>query len=304
MSIDLIEIIKDKYPDMASERLADELGLSIHQLRRIVSRNKIKKSANFLKNQHNELLKHKKLSYIRNKIEYIPSPIQENIIIGSLLGDGTLSKYGRSKESHYREHGCREQSDYRKWKFEHLKNLDFKFFEHYKYPEIKSPSHYMYSEYHKAMYKNGTKTISKEIISKLNHPIGLLCLYLDDGTLVIDRYKRKNRIHLFPRVTLYTQSFTLEENDLLQKHIEKVFGIKFIKKSRKDGHGVVLQCNYRDDIIKFLEIINNNHPLLDCMKHKLDLNYALERSKKTYQKRFPKHDIIIDRIEKIQEESG
>ena len=32
--------------------------------------------------------------------------IEQNILIGSILGDGNLALYGRSKNAHYREHGA------------------------------------------------------------------------------------------------------------------------------------------------------------------------------------------------------
>lgn len=59
-----------------------------------------------------------------NKI-YNKTEIEQNIIIGSVLGDGSLALYGRSKNTYYREHGCDEQIPYRTWKCKNLYNLDF-----------------------------------------------------------------------------------------------------------------------------------------------------------------------------------
>lgn len=295
INAELLKIIKEKYPNMNTEKLAQELNLSIHQIRRIVSKNKIAKSHVFKQQLIRELQQKRALAYEDNIIEYKPSQFQENIIVGSLLGDGSLACYGRSKESFYREHGCRKQADYRAWKAEMLASLDFKYYDQYEAPSIKSPSNLLYSYYHKLFYKNGRKRITPQILTKLNHPIGLLCLYLDDGTLVIDRYIRKNRIHLFPRITIYSQSFSENENILLQKHVLDTFGVQFILKKRKDGKGYVLQCNYRDHIIFFLQIIQHQHPLLECMHYKMDLESALISTKARYQIHYPNHEIIIDR---------
>ncbi|MCD4712425.1 MAG: hypothetical protein K8R73_04010 [Clostridiales bacterium] len=65
-------------------------------------------------------------------------------------------------------------------------------------------------------------------------------------------------------------------------------------KKCRDGEAYVLQCNSRDQIINFLKIIEYQHPLLDCMRYKLDLESTLIAKKSDYQKKYPKHDVIID----------
>lgn len=51
--------------------------------------------------------------------------LERNIIVGSLLGDGSLALYGRSKNAYYREHSCNKQAPYRQWKADKLKKLNF-----------------------------------------------------------------------------------------------------------------------------------------------------------------------------------
>lgn len=80
-------------------------------------------------------------------------------------------------------------------------------------------------------------------------------------------------------------------------HLYKTFNFQFILKQRKDGYGVVLQCNYRDDIINFLDIIKTSHPLLTCMNYKLDLKTAMLTKKEHYKKLYPNLQIILDRYE-------
>lgn len=69
--------------------------------------------------------------------KYIPTEIEENIIIGSLLGDGSLALYGRSKNAYYREHGCDAQIQYRLWKSEKLQRLNFSLNTNCKYAKLK-----------------------------------------------------------------------------------------------------------------------------------------------------------------------
>lgn len=292
------QIIVERYPSSDSQALADELNISIHQLRRYVKKHKIVKTEAYLKSVINKMHFEKERAYQNNRVVFTPNEVQDNIIIGSLLGDGSLARYGRSKESHYREHGCIAQSDYRKWKAKILNSLHFNYHENTSTAGIKSPSNVLFSKYHQIFYDKGRKQISHEIMKRLTHPIGLLCLYLDDGSLVIDRYIRNNTIHLFPRITIYSQSFTEQENLLLRDHFYTQFNISFILKKRNDGHGIVLQCNYRDDIIRFLDLFMpySSDKLLFCMRYKLDLNHAMMLRSEEYKKKYPNYDITIDRI--------
>ena len=83
--------------------------------------------------------------------------IERNIIVGSLLGDGSLALYGRSINAHYREHGCHEQSDYRKWKAQQLKRLDFKFSDTCKWPKVYSLSRERFTKLYHMFYINKIK---------------------------------------------------------------------------------------------------------------------------------------------------
>jgi hypothetical protein len=70
--------------------------------------------------------KETEMPFVENTKIYAMNRLERNIIIGSLLGDGSLALYGRSKNAYYREHGCTRQVPYRQWKADKLKNLDFK----------------------------------------------------------------------------------------------------------------------------------------------------------------------------------
>ena len=163
---------------------------------------------------------------------------QKNIIIGSLLGDGSLALYGRSKNAHYREHGCEKQLGYRKWKQEKLVNLDFKID---KSGNLHSPSHPIYSDLYNIMYNSsGEKILTPEVLALLTHPIGLACLYMDDGSLVIDSSQNKTTKYLFPRISIYTLCFSKSENEVLINHIKNYFNIQFKLKKHHDGKNYII----------------------------------------------------------------
>lgn len=219
------------------------------------------------------------LNNYSNKI-YNISEIEENIIIGSLLGDGTISLYGRSKNAYYREHGSVEQLNYRLWKYEKLKNLDFKINTNYKYPKISSHCNIYFTNLYNKFYINKIKTITEDNIKLLTHPIGLACFYMDDGTLVIDSVKRKdNSIYIFPRISLYTLSFSENENIILKNHLENTFGIKTKIKYRKDGKKTILEINKKEDVINFIDIVKPYVSEIPCMKYKIDLEKRFKEKK-------------------------
>ncbi|MCH3964289.1 MAG: hypothetical protein LKE46_08420 [Clostridium sp.] len=153
--------------------------------------------------------------------------IERNIIVGSLLGDGSLALYGRSKNAYYREHVCSKQVPYRKCKAQMLENLDFKLLTSCKNPQFRCLSSSIYTDLYNMFYKNREKIITPENILLLDHPLGLACLYMDDGSLIIDSSKKKNgSIYIFPRyifpsIYIYTLNFSRDENLILQSHIKK-----------------------------------------------------------------------------------
>ncbi|WP_346928220.1 hypothetical protein [Clostridium sp.] len=212
--------------------------------------------------------------------KYTPTEIEENIIIGSLLGDGSLGLYGRSKNAYYREHGCDAQIQYRLWKSEKLQRLKFSLNTNYKYAKLSSHSNSYFTELYNKFYINKVKTITTENIKLLTHPIGLACFYMDDGTLVIDSAKRKNNsIYLFPRISLYTLSFSESENIIIRNHLDNTFGVKTKLKYRKDGKKTILEINKKEDIIRFINIVKPYVSEIPCMKYKIDLEGRFEEKK-------------------------
>lgn len=212
--------------------------------------------------------------------KYTPTEIEENIIIGSLLGDGSLALYGRSKNAYYREHGCDAQIQYRLWKSVKLQRLNFSLNTNCKYAKLSSHSNSYFTELYNKFYINKVKTITRENIKLLTHPIGLACFYMDDGTLIIDSTKRKNNsIYLFPRISLYTLSFSENENIIIKNHLDNTFGIKTKLKYRKDGKKTILEINKKEDVIRFINIIKPYVSEISCMKYKIDLEGRFEEKK-------------------------
>lgn len=92
----MIKIITNKYPDAVNIELANKLGITESSLRYKASSLGVRKSNDFMKEYYRRLQENKKSKQKENYKDYKMTNIERNIIIGSLLGDGTLSKYGRS----------------------------------------------------------------------------------------------------------------------------------------------------------------------------------------------------------------
>ena len=211
---------------------------------------------------------------------YNPTEIELNIIIRSLLGDSSLALYGRSKNAYYREHGCYKQIPYSAWKYKKLQNLDFTINTNCKYAKLSSHSNSFFTDLYNKFYINKIKTITKDNIQLLTHPIGLATFYMDYGSLVIDSVKRKNHdIYIFPRISLYTLSFSQEENIIIKNHLEKTFGVKAKLKYRKDGKKAILEINKKEAIIKFINVVKPYVSEISCMMYKIDLQGRFEEKK-------------------------
>ena len=212
---------------------------------------------------------------LNNQVEYIKETLPEkerNIIIGSLLGDGSLALYGRSKNAHYREHGCEKQLPYRKWKQEQLSSLGFKLSA---LGKLSSASEEIYTKIYELFYINRIKTIDAYNITLLDHPIGLACLFMDDGSLVMDHYSRTHKVQIFPRILLYTLSFSYEENIVLRDYLYERFKVNFKLKRRPDGKHYILEINQRNEIYKFIALIQDYVNEIPEMSYKVNLEKSM-----------------------------
>ena len=287
---EIINIIKNEYPNTDNEELTKMLGISESALRTKASRLGVKKSDEYMKKVYNKMNEYRSIKQESSYKNYKMTNIERNIIVGSLIGDGTLSMYGRSKNAHYRESTGPGQREYRLWKVKILKNLDFKT---KKDGSIYSPSHPMYTDLYNLFYPNGKKTLSKEALSLLNHPIGLACLYMDDGSLVINNYKRNDDITLFPQILIYSQSFTKDENTLLRNYIQDTFGIEFKLSKRNDGSGYFLKINKTNEVYSFINIVKPYVEQIPSMKYKIDVDKKLSETKIRFVKKYKNRNIKL-----------
>lgn len=176
---------------------------------------------------------------------------QHAIIIGSILGDGTLEKrwrYPRLRFGH-----SLKQKEYLFWKYSELQDLTNcqptlvsawhkKMSQRYQSWHFGTRAIPELIEYWNIFYKDGYKIIPKNIGQLLTDPLSLAVWFMDDG------YKRNDCNAL----RLNTDSFRDEEQKLLQKVLEKNFSI--VSNIHKKGKYWNLYIPYTS-AYKFVQIV-------------------------------------------------
>jgi len=188
---------------------------------------------------------------------------QKAIIIGTLLGDGYIyqDKYGSCRlEIKHSE----SQKDYVFWFHEKLKNVcpgvprertdnhQWKF---------NTESNSDIVSFRKLFYPKGLKIIPRNISEILTNPLSLAVWYMDDGSL---DFRPKSHCAF----SLKTNSFTIEECQLLSNVLENNFGIKSsvqypLCRGRRYPQ-IYIGKNGRDEFIKTIKPF-----IINCFQYKL-----------------------------------
>jgi len=190
---------------------------------------------------------------------------QRAVIVGSILGDGTLRVgEGAINVNLKIEHGLAQQ-EYVLWKYQILKNWVFtepKISYRYrsdgeKYAKslwFRTIRHPLLTDFYKRFYKDGKKIIPKDINQEIN-PLALAIWIMDDGSLS------------YNRIDISTYSFTKSEIDLLVKSLSEKFALT-AKYYRDRDKGYRMYFNTRETK-NLIEIIKPY--IIDSMKYKIAL---------------------------------
>lgn len=172
------------------------------------------------------------------------SYIQEQFILGSLLGDLNLSKpRKRHPNSRLSIVQCEQQKDLFLSKVELLGEFmgnyklvvpkpDMRTKKIYKSYRGNSKAHEIFTELYNLLYTNEVKTITNNFLDKINHPIALAYWFMDDGS----NYG-----------TIATNSFSEQEVDLLIKWMDEKWKIKCTKQKNRVNHVIYISNSSRLD---------------------------------------------------------
>lgn len=294
---EIIVYLKEHYPNEDTRAICDSLGLSLGSVRTSATRNGIHKSSDYLRKLHIELMKIKEQKYLASIPNVELSQMERNIIVGSILGDGSLTFAPRSRNAYYREHYSLKQKQYREWKLNNINSFKFRIENEC---HLKSPSHSVFTELYNQFYMSGTKVITEENVKLLNHPIGLVCLYLDDGTLVVNFGKARKNIYLSPTLSITTLCFSKAECQILIEHIAESFGIHFYLSPARYGEGWIIRISKLEEVLKFFNLIIPYCRDISCLRYKWDFSFSLERKRQELvEKLSENHNIYISSINNI-----
>lgn len=183
----------------------------------------------------------KEWSAFKNRTENsILTPIQQAVLMGSLLGDGTMRVGKNAVHANFKvDHGLK-QKEYVFWKYEILKNLvttppklsyrTRENGERYKkswwFRTIRHPllTDLYYEYYTTEGYRCGTKIVPISIYNHLD-PLAIAVWIMDDGS-----YNRQ-------KLDVSTYSFTLQEIEFLCAIMAKKFDVQMLYyKDREKGY--------------------------------------------------------------------
>lgn len=202
---------------------------------------------------------------------------QQSLIIGSILGDGSLTQRRDCKNARFTERHGEDQKDYTVWKKNKLKpftksNLEISdggkhiisgvkcvVGKSYKFTTI---SHPWLTDLRSLFYPEGIKAIPYNLYDLLNN-LAVAIWICDDGCLT---YEKKNSTY---RLDLHTESFTYKENVFLCRDIlSKMFNLGFRINSRKykSGKAYYICLSGKKSLYKLVNEIYSFVP--DCMKYK------------------------------------
>lgn len=201
---------------------------------------------------------------------------QNQLILGSLLGDAGINKDKRYEGYEFAERHSLSQIEYLKWKNEHL-NFNFSIYEKKNVCAIRK-NNKIFKEYRELFYPKGTKIVTKEVLNKLN-PLGLAIWHMDDGN-----YSYKTDV-----IRLYTQAFKLEGNRIIKEWFKKRLNIdtkikRIYRKDRRKEY-FYTELNHHN-AKKFIDVIKNN--VIQPMEYKIGLDDKRRKDAKAKLKEYSK----------------
>lgn len=252
LSEDLINKIKSLYDDGLNRiNIAKQLSLTEWTVRKCLK--------GYCKNKSERLKRYHRLNSIQL------SDLQIQCILGTLLGDASLSYRQKTDCFEYQLSHCKEQKEY----IEHISQLlnvkcnkyiknDNSFSSGKEYYKLSYHNKYELVKLAQHTINNGRKTITKEWVNLLQ-PIAIAYWFMDDGS----SSWIKNNPGIMVRFS--TLSFTKDEISLLQNKLLE-FGIETVTHNHTDGTGHELYIRQKSVNI-FMNLVEPF--VVNCMKYKI-----------------------------------
>ena len=196
----------------------------------------------------------KKVRKLRKNLKL--SKNQKAALIGTILGDGCLTKNAYGKHCRLQIEHKELHKEYVDWKYELFQKWCLskpRIQERTNSWKFRTISHPIFTKFRKLFYKGGKKIIPKSIGELLKDPLSLSVWFMDDGGNLAER-----------GILLNVQQFSLKEVELIQKVLRKNFGISSTKQWNNSGYRLYFG---KDSRMEFQRIVKNF--ILPCLEYKL-----------------------------------
>lgn len=147
------------------------------------------------------------------------SPRQEEILVGTLLGDACLARHGRWHRLHVKHKiAHRSLAEFKREAFEAFVSMPLHEFDQqlngrgYPCVQFASRTAPVFTKWHESFYQGRRKTVPEDI-SRYMAPLTLAVWIMDDGAAD------------FAGLTLQTHSFAVEEVEFLREVLGEKFGL-------------------------------------------------------------------------------
>lgn len=201
---------------------------------------------------------------------------QQAILLASILGDGEITKCypgSRRKNNSYREHFGESQRFYREWKRQQLPDLLY-----IRQNNLVSRSLPLFTELYPYFYPSNQKDVPFDLLPLCNHPLFLLILYLDDGSLIVSkRFTSKQQLIASPTIALYLQSFSKQSLTLFCEWLNHNFRLHFRVAKTSNGSGYFLRTTRFEDTMQFLDYLTPYINELPDFLYKLDWQIRIKQ---------------------------
>lgn len=189
------------------------------------------------------------------KISKKISKEQKSLLIGLLLGDGTITNHPDFRIMH-----SEKQKAYIEWKIKimdefEIKNGGLKIYKStsgYNKDQnvlaVRLSTNATIKALRRAVY-TPKKTITRRLLNWLN-PLGLAIWYMDDGCINVNTSKQRSSIQHTIKITTCVDEPTVE---IIIEYFKEVWGIKFRKFKEKELYSIA--SSTEEDCSKFIEII-------------------------------------------------
>lgn len=185
---------------------------------------------------------------------------QQEIIVGTLLGDGHLETQDRGRTYRLKIEHCDAQTEYLLWLYQEFKSWIpsepyTKMKSERVYVGVRTYSHKALASFGKIFYREGKKIIPRAI-EKLLTPLSLAIWFMDDGSLKSVRHRT---------YVIHTLGYKRDELEELQKILLKKFDLHTSLHSQKGRYWrLYIQSQSAEEFKKLIE-----PHILPSMRYKL-----------------------------------